>query len=139
MILAAELLPVRQQVIAIVLASLVLVVVLELVRKRKLREEYSVVWVLTSLVLLALAIEQRLLLWIMALFGAQQGNSVLFFCALLFLLLLALQFSIRMSRLTLRNKQLAQRMALLEREVGELTRKLSPQDKAQHAEKDEVA
>ncbi len=129
MIAFSEILPGRQQAIAIVLAIAVLGIVLELVRKRRLREEYSVVWVVTAVLVLALAVEQRLLRFLMSLFGAQQGNSVLFFCALVFLMLMALQFSVRLSRLTLRNKMLAQRVALLEHEITEIARKqreLSP-------------
>ncbi|HLQ38933.1 MAG TPA: DUF2304 family protein, partial [Planctomycetota bacterium] len=53
-----EPLPARQQLVAIVLAAAVLALVVELVRRRKLREEYSWVWVLTAVLLIALALHQ---------------------------------------------------------------------------------
>lgn len=118
-IAAADLEPMlaRQRVIAIVLAALVAGVVFELVRRRKLREEYSWVWIGTSVVVVALALQQGLLLTISEWVGSSSTVSTLFFGALLFLLGLVLQFSVRLSRLTHRHRTLGQRLALLEAEV----------------------
>lgn len=119
---AAELtpLPERQRLVAVLLASGVLVLVIELVRRRKLREEYSWVWVATSLVLIALAASSDLLHILSSWIGAASSVSTLFFGAFVFLLALVLQFSVRLSRLTHRHRTLAQRMALLEEEVRRL-------------------
>jgi hypothetical protein len=117
-----EPLPERQTVLAIVLAVTMLIVVVELVRKRKLREEYSFLWVGTAAVLLLLAVKQDLIIELSKLFGAADSSSTLFFLALVFLMLLCLQFSVRMSKLTSRNKALSQRIALLEREMEEIRR-----------------
>ncbi len=113
-------LPERQTIVAIALAVSMLIVVVELVRKRKLREEYSFLWVGTAVILIVLALKQDLILELSKLFGAAQSSSTLFFLALVFLMLLSLQFSVRLSRLTFRNKALIQRIALLEREMEEL-------------------
>ena len=121
-------LPERQTVVAITLAVTVLIVVVELVRRRKLREEYSVLWVAIAAVLIALALKQDLIIELSRLFGAAQSSSTLFFLALVFLLALSLQFSVRLSRLTFRNKTLSQRIALLEREVEELRAGRAPGD-----------
>lgn len=113
-------LPDRQRLLAIVLASTILVLVLELVRRRKLREEYSWVWVAVSLVLLAVATTESVIVEISRLIGSATGTSTLFFGAILFLMLLALQISVRLSRLTHRHRTLAQRLALLETELERL-------------------
>jgi hypothetical protein len=110
----------RQQVVAVVLAIAILVVVVELVRKRKLREEYSVLWIATSVILLALALDYDVLTWFQRAVGAEAATSALFFGALLFLVLVSLQYSVRLSKLTARNKILCQKIALLERDVVEL-------------------
>lgn len=110
----------RQQLVAILLAGSMLLLVLELVRRRKLREEYSWVWVATSIALMALAAQQDLVLLISGWLGSATATSTLFFGAILFLLLLALQFSVRLSKLTFRHKTLAQRTALLEQELERL-------------------
>jgi hypothetical protein len=113
-------LPERQRVIAIVFAIAILLVVVELVRKRKLREEYAILWIVTASGLLLLAFELRVLYWLTELAHAEAPVSVLFFCACLFLLAVALQFSVRLSKLTWRNKDLTQRLALLEDELKRL-------------------
>jgi hypothetical protein len=113
-------LPTRQRVVAIALAATILVLVVELVRRRKLREEYSWVWIFTSLVLIALALESGLLLSLSEWIGAASSTSTLFFFGVVFLLLLTLQFSVRLSRLTQRHKTLGQRLGLLEAELERL-------------------
>ena len=121
-------LPTQQKITAVVLAGLILVVVIELIRKRKLREEYSVLWVGTSVVLLALALEPRLLNFFQTMIGAVLGTSALFFGGMVFLVLLALQFSVRLSRLTFRSKQLSQQVALQQLELERLHERLRTLD-----------
>lgn len=122
---AAELEPMldRQRAVALTLAAVVVVLVFELVRRRKLREEYSWVWIGTAIVVAALAIEQDLLLTASRWIGAASPVSTLFFFALLFLVTLVLQYSVRLSRLTHRHRTLGQRLALLEAEVQRLRAK----------------
>jgi hypothetical protein len=110
----------RQRIVALVLAVLVVGGVFELVRRRRLREEYSWVWVVTALVVACLAIEQDLLLTVSNWIGSSSSVSTLFFGAILFLLAMGLQFSVRLSRLTHRNRTLGQRLALLEAEMQRL-------------------
>jgi hypothetical protein len=107
----------RQKWVAVILAGAMLALVVELLRRRKLREEYSWVWVGTALLLIGLAFSQDLLQWIGDLVGSATATSTLFFGAILFLLLLALQFSVRLSKLTHRHRTLGQRVALLEAEL----------------------
>lgn len=119
-------LPFHQQVVAIVLAVAILLVVIELVRKRKLREEYSILWIVTAVALLALAVEHQLLTWFQNAIGAVLPISALFFGALVFLVLVSLQYSVRLSKLTARNKTLCQKIALLERDVEQLKQQRTP-------------
>ena len=116
----------RQKVAAIIFSVTLLVVVVELVRRRKLREEYSVVWIVTAIGLLLLAWQYRLLTVFQQLFGIVEPQFALFFGALLFLVLIALQFSVRLSKLTYRNKFLTQRVALLHQEIEELRSRIEP-------------
>ncbi len=118
----AELTPMhdRQRLVALLLAAGAIATVFELVRRRKLREEYSWVWVAVAVVVAALALQQDLLLTISSWIGASSTVSTLFFGALLFLGTLALQFSVRLSKLTHRHKTLGQRLALIETELAEL-------------------
>lgn len=117
-------LPHNQKITAVVLAVVMLTVVIELVRKRKLREEYSLLWIGTALVLLALALQPRLLNFFQTMIGAVMGTSALFFGCMVFLMLLSLQFSVRLSRLTFRHKQLGQQLALQQLELEQLHKRL---------------
>ncbi|MHC5063146.1 MAG: DUF2304 domain-containing protein [Planctomycetota bacterium] len=112
-----EALPAQHKIAAIVIAAVMLLVVVELVRKRKLREEYSVIWALTAVLLMALALEPRLLTLFQQAIGAVLATNALFLGALIFLMLVALHFSVHLSKLTFRVKALSQKMALLEKDL----------------------
>jgi hypothetical protein len=103
----------KTRVVAVVGAVAMLIVVIELVRRRRLKEEYSVLWVLTSLVLLVLAVWYELLLKITDAIGAVLPTSTLFFCGLIFALLMLLHFSVRVSALERRVTMLIQEVGLM--------------------------
>ncbi|GAC1436387.1 MAG: hypothetical protein NVSMB51_07740 [Solirubrobacteraceae bacterium] len=96
------------------IASLVLLgVIVELVRRRRLKEEYSVLWVLTALALLALSLSGALLKQITQAIGAVTESSTLYFFGLIFVLLLLLHFSVKISVLERRLTTMIQETALL--------------------------
>jgi hypothetical protein len=103
----------KTRVIAVGGSIMVLLVVIELVRRRKLKEEYSVLWILTGVVLLVLSIWYGLLLKITTLIGAVLPTSTLFFCGLIFVMLMLLHFSVRVSHLERRMTSLVQEIGLL--------------------------
>ena len=110
----------RLQIVAIVGALALLVLVLELVRRRALMERYALLWLFSSVVILGLAIWQDALNVLARQLGIVSAPNALFFVALAFILLLLLHFSAAMSRLTDQSKVLAQRQALLEQRLREV-------------------
>jgi len=106
--------PLRQKVVAVAIALVILVLIVELVRRRKLREEYSVLWICTGVGIFVLGMWYGLLQKITAFIGAALPTSTLFFFALIFLVLLSLQFSVRISALQDQIKELSQKIALLD-------------------------
>ncbi len=110
----------RLQVVAILGAVALLVLVLELVRRRALMERYALLWLASSIVILALAVWQDALTLLARQLGILSAPNALFFVALGFVLLLLLHFSAAMSRLTDQSKVLAQRQAILEQRLREL-------------------
>ena len=104
----------RIQILAIFASALLLLIVLELVRRRRLLERYALLWLLSSLVLMGLAVWRGLLEDIAAAVGIAYPPSALFLIAFGFILLLLLHFSLAISRLSDQSKVLAQRVALLE-------------------------
>lgn len=107
---------IRQKIMAILIAVFIFGVILELVRRRRLREEYSWLWLLTGAGLIALTVRHDLLVAISRMIGAALPTSTLFFFGLIFLMLVCLQFSIRISKLTNQVKDLAQELAMLRSE-----------------------
>ena len=112
----------RIQIVAVVGAGLMLLGVLELVRRRKLLERYALVWLFSAAVMLGLAAWAGLLTTIADAVGIRYPPSALFVIAFGFILLLLLHFSIAVSRLTDQSKVLAQRLALLEERLREQER-----------------
>jgi len=103
----------KSRLLAIGGALMLLLVVVDLVRRRKLKEEYSVLWVAAALVLLTLAAWYQLLGWITTAIGGVALSSTLFFFALLFIFLVLLHYSVRISTLERRLTALVQESALV--------------------------
>jgi len=126
--------PIRNQIVALLVGFGMLFLIIELVRRRKLREEYSWLWLMTGSVILLLALWFDLLKWVTQVVGAVTPASTIFLFAFLFLIFISLHFSVVISKLTDRNKELAQRYALLALEIEGLKResfclKATPQAK----------
>jgi len=114
--------PIKQKIFAIVISLFLLFFIIELVRRKKLREEYSWLWLLTGSIILILALWYDLLQGITHLIGASLPTSTLFFLGLFFLILIAIQFSVKMSALFTQVKNLAQENGLLKQRIEELER-----------------
>jgi hypothetical protein len=110
----------RLQIVAIFGAVVLLLIVLEMVRRRRLMERYALLWLFCAIVILGLAIWTDALNVIAKSMGIISAPNALFFVAVAFILLLLLHFSAAMSRLTDQTKVLAQRHALLEERLREL-------------------
>ena len=102
--------------LAATIASVVLVVVVfELMRSRRLRERYALLWLLTGPVLVVLSAWRGGLNTIAGWFGVRgYPPAVLFAVGLLFVILVLLHYSTVISRLSDQNVVLAQKLALLE-------------------------
>jgi hypothetical protein len=111
--------PFRVSVVAAVAALILLVIILELIRSRRLQERYAVLWLLTGGTMFVLAIWRGGLARIAELVGIAYPPSALFVLVSLFILAVLLHYSTVISRLSDQNKILAQRLALLESEVDE--------------------
>ncbi len=110
----------RLQVVAILVSVGLFVVVFELVRRKRLMERYALLWMFSTIVVLALSIWRGLLEEFSAAIGVAYAPSALFAVALGLVLVLLLHFSLVISRLADQSKVLAQRLALLQQRVDEL-------------------
>jgi hypothetical protein len=100
------------RIVAIIGSVALLLFIIELVRRRRLKEEYSVLWVAIALMLCLLAVWGGLLTSLTNAIGAVSQGSTLYFFGLIFALLLLLHFSVRVSDLERRVVSMVQEMAL---------------------------
>lgn len=118
----------RTMLVGVVGSILALLFVLELVRERRLREEYSLLWLATAGVLLILSLSRPLLDVLASAIGIFYPPSALFVVAVVFVLAILMHFSMVITRLTQENKEIAQQIALLR---YELSRQESAHQKAE--------
>ena len=104
----------RFKVFVVLVGVAIFLGIIELVRRRKLREEYSFIWLMTGFVFVLFAVDGDLLASVAEFIGIALPVNALFFMALLFVMLLCLYFSLRISALTTQVKNLAQQIALLQ-------------------------
>ena len=110
----------KLQLLAIFGSSVLLAIVFELLRRRRLIERYALIWLGSSLVLLCLAIWKGLLDRVAETMGIATPVNALFMIAFGFVLLLLLHFSLAISRLSNETKVLAQVVARLDAELREV-------------------
>lgn len=103
----------RLRFVSIGIALVLAIFVVNAVRSRKLREEYSFLWLLIAGALLVLAIWDAPLRGLTRVLGGVLPVNILFFAGLIFLVVVSLFYSIRISALNNQMKELAQEIALL--------------------------
>lgn len=101
-------------------AAATVLFVFEMLRRGILRERFAALWLIVSVVLLAVALFPRLLGMAADVFGVAVAANFLFFVSVIFLLLVAVQLSYEVSRLEGRSRRLAEDLALLRCELGVL-------------------
>ena len=110
----------RSTIFMVGASIIALLVVLELVRRRRLSEEYSLLWLGTALVMLVVGAWRDLLHSLAALVNIHHPPNLLFLLAALFLFFIQLYFSMVITRLTRESKEAAQQIALLRLELSDL-------------------
>lgn len=96
----------------------IFVSVVELIRRNRLKEKYSLLWVFSSLVLLWFSMSRNSLHYVSRLMGIQYPPSFIFLLAILFLIVINIHFSTVISELSNKNKTLTQEVALLKEMVS---------------------
>ena len=111
---------IRTHVIAAVCGLLVLTVMVELLRRRQLREKYAILWLGVSVVVVVLAAFPGLLDWTAHRLGIYEAPNLLLFAAVLVLLLVSVHLSWEASRLEEETRTLAEELGLLRMQVEAL-------------------
>ena len=118
-----------------VTAFILLVVIIELLRRRQLREKYAILWLVVIALILPVAAFPRLLDGVAVKLGIASGASLILFLGLIFLLVVCIHLSWEVSRLEEETRTLAEQSALLRTELHNTVAELrgTPTDHLQAA------
>jgi hypothetical protein len=111
--------------LALSVSVLLIGVVLWLVRRRSLREEYTPIWVAVSVALVFVSLRLDLLRALTRAIGAWTPSSTVFFLGELFLVAICLNYAVRLSRAGTQIKNLAQELAIVRARVDALAARQS--------------
>ncbi|MCP4179180.1 MAG: DUF2304 domain-containing protein [bacterium] len=110
----------RIQIITTIISIFFLLGIINLVRKKRLQEAYSLLWILSAVVFLIISIWPELLWSISRLVGIYYGPSAMLLLLCGFLILICIQFSIVISKRSIQIKTLTQELALIKNDIENL-------------------
>lgn len=102
----------RQRVISSLVSIIIFVVIVDLVRRKKLMEEFSWIWLLAGISIVIIAIWEDLLSLITRITGIVEPTSIVFFFGIVFLIAINLQLSIKLSKSRDEIKNIVQKISL---------------------------
>ncbi|MDP3462004.1 MAG: DUF2304 domain-containing protein [Bacteroidales bacterium] len=131
--------PNQVQYIAIAFSLILFFVILFLIRKRRIKEEYSLMWLLFSLVFIVFALWRQGLDVVSGFLGIAYPPAAMLLILLMAVFLIMIEFSMIISKLADKNKNLAQEIGLLYHETEKLKRMLKRQKKQNQSKKEKTA
>ena len=103
----------RLEITLFLTAVALLVVIVEVVRRRKLAENFALLWMGVALGVIVLGVARPVVDWVSEAVGIEYGANLFFAAAVLFFVLVCLSLSIHISRLEARVEALAEEVAFL--------------------------
>ena len=103
----------HQRIFALSLGIGIFIVILEMVRRRRLDEDDSFLWLITGLGIVVLVLWQELLQWLTNLIGAKAQTTTIFIFGIVIVIFINLYTSVKITKLNRQVKELAQQVALL--------------------------
>ena len=109
----------QARLIIIFLSISLLFFVLNLIRKRKMKIEYSILWIIVVFIIFIMSIWQPIADQLAFLLGISYPPGLFFSIAIFFLFVILLHFSVEVSKLKEQNQTLTQELAILKYLQGE--------------------
>lgn len=107
-------------VLGVVSALITLGVVIEMLRRRRLRERHAVWWLVAGTLALVIGVFPSTLIWAAGLIGVAVPLNLVFFVSVAVLFLVCIQHSAELTALETKTRILAETVALLEMRIGEV-------------------
>ena len=109
-----------QHGLAIIAALATLGLVIEMLRRRQLRERHAMWWLLAGISALLISVFPQILDWVSTLLGFEVPINLVFFSSLFILFLVGLQHSAELTKLESHNRALVERVVLLEMRIDSI-------------------
>lgn len=121
----------RIQTIAIIGSLLLIFFILILIRKRRLKEEYSILWLFFGLIFFILAVWRGSVDYIAELLGIAYSPAALFLILLMAIFVIMIEFSLIISQVSDLNKHLAQDVGILKEEMERIKKHIDYREKGE--------
>lgn len=122
----------KTQIIAITASILLIIFIFTLIRKRRLKEEYSLLWLFFGFVFLFLASWKGSVDFIAELIGIAYSPAALLLVLIIGIFFIMVEFSMIISKLTDLNKNLAQDVGILKEELESLKKQIEEKNSGEH-------
>ena len=120
----------RLQVLLLIAVIIYFLIILYLMQKGRIQTQYALVWLLSAVVLLVVAVFPQIIYCLSDLVGIELSTNFIFFIAGVFAILILLSLTVIVSKFTERLKRITQTQALLEKRVRNLEEKLKQLDQS---------
>lgn len=107
----------RVQIWIAIIICVMLISIINMVRREKIDLRYALSWILLALIALILDIFPQILWWMAYILGIELASNMVFIVAILFLVIKVYTLTASVSRLADKNKRLVQEIALLREEM----------------------
>jgi hypothetical protein len=110
--------PLIQRIVAVIISAALLLLIVQLIRTRRLREEYALIWLAAGVTIFVLSLFGGLVNWLAGLLRVSYPPTLILVAGLLFALVILLLQSVAISTQADRLRDLAQYAALLEQRLA---------------------
>jgi len=117
------------RLMAIVASCVMLIIVVDLIRREKLRARYSLFWLLVGFIFLIFSLWTNLLNLVARIIGIYTLPNALFFIGFVGTVVILLHFSVIISTLSIENKKLVEKLSIISWRVEELEKGTKPRGK----------
>lgn len=117
--------PIGTYILGIVAALFTLGLVVEMLRRRQLRERHAIWWLIAGLLALIIGVFPQVLVWAAGVIGVEIPTNLVFFVSILILFLVSIQHSSELTTLENRSRTLAEEIALQDLRIRALEQRLT--------------
>ena len=110
----------KLQIMMLIAVCAYFLIVFHLLKRKTLNLKYTLLWLISGIIMLVLAVFPKILYWFSALIGVYDMTNALFAVVFFCIIIVLMSLTAIVSKLNEKSKKLVQSVALLEKRVREL-------------------